>query len=76
MSERRTWKPGEPKPADLAALHEHWQATDCTCPHRYGPGGRLYGVDMMPGWFRMTTAPDCPHHAEPINLAILRSTDG
>ncbi|HEY6110039.1 MAG TPA: hypothetical protein VIV56_14165 [Gemmatimonadales bacterium] len=41
-----------------------WLRTpDCTCEHRWGNYGKLYGISMGEGWNRVSTDPRCPHHA-------------
>jgi hypothetical protein len=47
----------------------HYQGDDrCTCEYEFKSLGRLYGIGMGKGWVRLTTGPDCPHHA-PARLA-------
>jgi hypothetical protein len=42
----------------------HGQGDDrCTCDYAWKALGTLYGVSFGNGWVRMTTGPDCPHHA-------------
>jgi hypothetical protein len=38
-------------------------AKGCTCPLGLKPLGRLHDVSMGNGWVRLTTDPNCPHHA-------------